>query len=162
MSNYEKKTGHPVLGIILGIIGIMAAALLSVLTGVIGGAVAGVLGLAALLLGIFAVKGGRRGGGAAAVVAGVLAIILAVTMTYGTVGMLNEMKEKAKSNPNTPLMAKYLDNPSMGFLGIVLAISKDGEAEKTDTETLLKALNKEMDLLKETTGAPAATAAPAQ
>ena len=60
MYNYEKKTGHPVLGIVLGILGIIAALLLCLFTGVIGGAVAGILGLAAVPIGMTARKGGRE------------------------------------------------------------------------------------------------------
>ena len=59
MSNYEQKSGHPVLGIILGILGIIAALFLCLLTGVIGGAIAGILGLAAVLTGMAARKGGK-------------------------------------------------------------------------------------------------------
>ena len=47
------------MGIVLGILGIIAALLLCLFTGVIGGAVAGILGLAAVLIGMAARKGGR-------------------------------------------------------------------------------------------------------
>ena len=61
MSIYEKnyKSGHPVAGIILGVLGIAAALFLCLLTGVIGGAVAGILGVLALVLGFKARSGGR-------------------------------------------------------------------------------------------------------
>ena len=50
MTDYEKK-GHPVLGIILGAIGIIVAVTLVLVTGVVGGGVALVLGVIALLVG---------------------------------------------------------------------------------------------------------------
>ena len=154
MSNYEKK-GHPVLGIVLGILGIAAALFLCLLTGWIGGAVALIFGVIALLLGIFAVKGGKKGGGIGSIVVGVLAIILAVAMTFTTIGGLTEMKKLATAE-ETPLMAKYMDNPSLGFLGIVLNIGKDLEgkdqAAQDDLANKLKAeydiLNKKLEELK--------------
>ena len=54
------KSGHPVLGIVLGIMGIGIALTLTVLTGVVGGGVALLLGLLALILGVKASKGGAR------------------------------------------------------------------------------------------------------
>ena len=154
MSNYEKK-GHLVLGIVLGILGIAAALFLCLLTGWIGGGVALIFGVIALLLGIFAVKGGKKGGGIGSIVVGVLAIILAVAMTFTTIGGLTEMKKLATAE-ETPLMAKYMDNPSLGFLGIVLNIGKDLEGKdqeaQDDLANKLKAeydiLNKKLEELK--------------
>ncbi len=164
MNNYEKK-GHPILGIVLAVIGIMVALVLTLLTGVIGGAVAGVLGLVALLLGVFAVKGGKKLGGIVSILAGVMAVILAVTMTLGTISVLDDAKKKAQNNPDTPMVAKYLDNTSLGLMGILLKIPKN-EGEATAD---LEALKKELDILKavdETaataTEAPAAEEAPAE
>ena len=90
MSNYEQKSGHPVLGIILGILGIVAALFLCLLTGVIGGVIAGILGLAAVLTGMAARKGGK---GIGAIVAGALAIILAVVLTVGSVRTFQQIQE---------------------------------------------------------------------
>ncbi len=157
MDNYEKK-GHPVLGVVVGIVGIMAALLLSMLTGVIGGAVAGILGLIALLLGVFAIKGGKKLGGIVSILAGVMAVILAVTMTLGTISVLDDAKKKAQNNPDTPMMAKYLDNTSLGLMGILLKIPKnEGEANAD-----LTSLQKELDILKAADEAATATEAPAE
>ena len=45
--NVNNKVGHPVAGIVLGILGIAVALLMTLLFGVIAGAVAGVLGIVA-------------------------------------------------------------------------------------------------------------------
>ena len=146
MSNYEKK-GHPVLGIVLGILGIAAALILCLLAGWIGGAVALVFGVIALLLGIFAVKGGKKGGGIGSIVCGVLAIVLAIVMTFTTIGALTEMKKFATAE-ETPLMAKYLDNPNLGFLGVVLNIGNDLEGkDETARDDLANKLKAEYDIL---------------
>ncbi len=150
MSRDGYKTGHPVLGIVLGILGIVIALLLILLTGVIGGGVACLLGLAAVLIGVFAVKGGRRGGGIASTVIGVLAIVLAVTLTFSAFAVFNEAKKEAQGNPNTPLLARYLDKPGLGFLGILTSIP-DGEA----TDETFDALQAELDILKGKAEAPA-------
>jgi len=142
MTDYEKK-GHPVLGIILGAIGIIVAVTLVLVTGVVGGGVALVLGVIALLLGIGAVKGGKKGGGIGSIVVGAIAILLAVVMTFSTVTLFREMQKRADENiEKTPLMAKYLKDPYMGFLGMVLNMSKDNldEAKAED-------LRAEMDYL---------------
>ena len=158
MSNYEHKTGHPIAGIILAILGMAAAIFLPLLAGLIGGGVAAVFGLLAILFGALAIKGGRKGGGITSIIAGVLAVILAVTMTMGSIEVLNKAKQQAKDNPNTPLLAKYLDNPNLGLIGIFNAIPKDETAAGADFE----ALRKEIDILNGTTEAPKATEAPAQ
>ena len=123
MSTYEKKSGHPVLGLILGILGIVVALLLCLISGVIGGAVAGVLGLAALLIGILGKKGGGKGIGA--IIAGVLAVLLAVVMTISTVDAMKQWKQKAEQTGEAPLLVKYLDKPELGLLGIIVNMPKD-------------------------------------
>ena len=122
MSYYNEKTGHPILGVILGLLGIAAAVLLAFITGVIGGGLAAILGLAALLLGIQALKGGR---GIPAMLAGIVAIALAVIMTYSAIASVNLIKEKALQNEATPLVAKYADKPYLGVLGIIMNMPKD-------------------------------------
>lgn len=122
MSYYNEKTGHPILGVILGLLGIAAAVLLAFITGVIGGGLAAILGLAALLLGIQALKGGR---GIPAMLAGIVAIALAVIMTYSAISSVNLIKEKALQNEATPLVAKYADKPYLGILGIIINMPKD-------------------------------------
>ena len=56
----KVKTGHPVLGILLGLLGIGAALLLTFVTGVIGGGIALLFGVLAVVLGVKARKGGKE------------------------------------------------------------------------------------------------------
>lgn len=111
--------------------------LLAFLTGVIGGGLAVILGLAALLLGIQALKGGR---GIPAMLAGIIAIALAVIMTFSAVASFTHIKELAQQNEATPLVAKYADKPYLGILGIALNIPNDEGSlqELTDQINLLQ------------------------
>ena len=137
MSEY-RKTGHPILGVILGLLGIAAAIFLAMLAGVIGGGIAVAFGLAALLIGISGRKKGGKGIGA--IIVGALAILLAVALTATTVGGLKEMHQKAVESGSAPLVAKYAENPYLGLLGVALKIPNDEGTlqELTDQLNLLK------------------------
>ena len=158
MSTNEKsyKSGHPVLAIVLGIVGIVAA-LLSIFTGIIGGAIGGAFGLAALLIGISSRKYGKGLGG---IVTGVIALLLAVTITSAAIGFYKGMQESAAKHKDiAPLVNNYLDQPELGLVGMFIDVSKNHES--------LDQLSKEIDALSklsETSDAPstpAATDAPA-
>ena len=142
--NVNNKVGHPVAGIVLGILGIAVALLMTLLFGVIAGAVAGVLGIVATLLGVSAHKRGNRGVGA--IVAGVLALVLAVSLTFTSASMLKTMKETAVSSGVAPHFAKYMDNPYLGIAGVAANAVEDMKGKDTDVfKTLqgeLEALNK--------------------
>ena len=116
--NVNNKVGHPVAGIVLGIVGIAVALLMTLLFGVIAGAVAGVLGIGAALLGMSARKKGNRGTGA--IVSGVLALILAVSLTFTSVGMMKELKETATKSGIAPTISRYMDNPYLGLSSVVV------------------------------------------
>ena len=137
MSEY-RKTGHPILGVILGLLGIAAAIFLAMLAGVIGGGIAVAFGLAALLIGISGRKKGGKGIGA--IIVGALAILLAVALTATTVSGLKEMHQKAVESGNAPLVAKYAENPYLGLLGVALKLPNDEGTlqELTDQLNLLK------------------------
>ena len=139
-----NKIGHPVAGIILGIVGIAIAVLMTLLFGVIAGAVAAALGIGAALLGISARKKGGRGVGA--IVAGVLALVMAVSMTFTSANLLKTMKNTAVSSGVAPTFAKYMDNPYLGLAGVAANAAEDIKTNGTDvTKTLqseLEALNR--------------------
>ena len=140
--NVNNQAGHPVAGIVLGILGISVALLMTLLFGVIAGAVAGVLGIGAALLGISAHKRGNRGAGA--IVASVLALVLAVSMTFTTVGMMKHLKATADASGVAPNFARYMDNPYLGLSSVVANAvndSKNPDAVKT-IQGELEALNK--------------------
>ena len=140
--NVNNKVGHPVAGIVLGILGIAVALLMTLLFGVIAGAVAGVLGIAATLLGVSAHKRGNRGVGA--IVAGALALVLAVSLTFTSANMLKTMKETAVSSGVAPHFAKYMDNPYLGIAGMAANAVEDMKGNDTD---VLKTLQGELDAL---------------
>ena len=167
MNNYEKKAGHPILAIILGILGILIALLLTLLLGVVAGAIAGILGLAALLIGLVGVRKGGRGIGG--IVVGALAIILAVAMTMTTVSLFTKIQTEAeKYTDEAPLVAKTLDKPALGMLGMLINLPKDeGSAQEViDQFKLIEdKLKIQTDSDAKATEAPAeetATEAPAE
>ena len=140
----NNKVGHPVAGIVLGILGIAVALLMTLLFGVIAGAVAGILGIVAALLGYSAHKRGNRGVGA--IVAGVLALVLAVSLTFTSANLLKTMKDTAVSSGVAPNFARYMDNPYLGIAGVAANAVEDMKGKDTDVfKTLqgeLEALNK--------------------
>ena len=140
--NENNKAGHPVAGIVLGIVGISVALLMTLLFGVIAGAVAGILGITAALLGISARRRGSRGAGA--IVAGALALVLAVCLTFTSVGMMKHLKETADASGVAPNFARYMDNPYLGLSSVVANAvndSRNPDAVKT-IQSELEALNK--------------------
>ncbi len=120
----RMKSGHPVLGIVLGLMGIGIALTLTIFTGVVGGGVALLLGLAALILGVKASKGGARIG---SILVGVVAMLLAAVMTVTSVGAVSLLRDTAMKNNPDSLVAKYTDKPYLGFLGMAINASKSGE-----------------------------------
>ena len=142
--NVYNKVGPPVAGIVLWILGGAAALLMALLFGVIAGAVAGVLGIVAALLGYSAHKRGNRGVGA--IVAGVLALVLAVSLTFTSANLLKTMKDTAVSSGVAPNFARYMDNPYLGIAGVAANAVEDMKGKDTDVfKTLqgeLEALNK--------------------
>ena len=139
--NVNNKAGHPVAGIVLGIVGIAVALLMTLLFGVVAGVAAGVLGIGAVVLGYFARKNGNRGVGA--IVAGALAIVLAFSLTIGSVNTLKAMKDMAQSSGVAPTFAKYMDNPYAGIAGVAANAAHDANSEET-----IKTIQKELEALK--------------
>ena len=139
MSNYEKKMagGHPIAGIILGILGILVALLLTFLFGAIAGGVALLLGVIALLLGIGARKSGR---GMGAIIMGALAIVLAVSMTFVSANMMKEMRQRAADTGVAPVFTDCFRSPYLGLVSVVMNAAGD--------QTKADALAKEMDQLQ--------------
>lgn len=131
----EHKKGHPVLGVVLGIMGMLAGAL-GFLTGIIGGGIALLIGVTALILGIMA---GKRG--AVAIIAGLLAIVVAVGGTMGGIGMVEQLREKAEKSGQAPLIAKYAgEKPYLGVLGLAMSIP-EGEGDLQAMVNEINALN---------------------
>ena len=119
----NMKAGHPVLGIVLGIVGFLISLPITLIFGVGGGAVAFLLGLIALLLGISAKRKGGKGGGA--IVMGTLAILIAVSMTLFSISTFRTLHDEAERKWPGSLIAKYCDNPYFGAAGILSKMPKD-------------------------------------
>ena len=131
-----KKAGHPTLGLLLGFLGIAAALLLVFLTGIVGAGIAAIFGLTAILLGAKARKGGK---GFGAIATGALSILLAAILLVSVVGLFTTMHDRAVATGTAPLVAKYVENPHLGLLGIAVRASQDEVAasEFMDQMTLL-------------------------
>ena len=137
MSN-STGNGHPILGVVLGIFGILAALLLTLTTGIVGGGIAIILGLIAVLLGLKARKLGGKGIGA--IIVGAIAVILAISMTVSSISAMKAMKtEAAEKNLE---IAKYIDKPYLGLMGVIMSLPKD--------EATLNELVEQLNSLSET------------
>ncbi len=139
MSTNENtnKIGHPVLGIVLSILGIGIAVLFTLLFGVIAGAAAAILGIVGILLGVGARKGGR---GIGAIVTGSVAVLAAVVMMFTTVSAMNLMHKAALETGKAPVFAECFESPYLGLSSVYFKIAGD--------ETKMKALTDEMEALK--------------
>ena len=145
MEENVVKTGHPVLGVVLGLIGLALALPLAVYVGVIGGCISALLGIIAIILGVRANRGGRRG--TPAVVIGVLAVLLAIIMTVFSVFTIKTLHDKAVESGTAPLVAKYAEKPYFGVMGILNNIPRD-----ETTEATLQQLMDEFNQLSELVG----------
>ena len=162
MSTYENnyKSGHPALGLVLGILGIAVALLLAFFTGAIGAGIAIILGIAAILLGISARRKSNKGMGA--IVTGALAIILALVLMTTVTSLFTEMRNKAKELGTAPLVAEYMDKPYLGFLGMAMNLPDDEGTAEEFTKQLTDIMNQLAGVTTETTPEviPEATANP--
>ena len=141
MSNNENKKFRSGWGILLGVLGILVAFLCGLLFGLPGGIVAGVLGLAAVVIGIIAMKKGSRGMGA--LIAGILAIVLAYSVTSFTGNLIEELQSKAKQYAEeAPLVAKYIGDAKTnnGLYGIFANIPKNEADVQQFSDELSKLL----------------------
>ena len=123
MGHQKSGSGHPVAGIILGVLGIVAALMLCLMTGVIGAAIAGVLAVLGLVLGIMARKSGR---GIAAIIICAVALFLTATMTLTSISMMDIIKQEAVKAGTAPLVIQYANKPYLGLMGFFMSASSDG------------------------------------
>ena len=139
MSTNENtnKIGHPVLGIVLAVLGIGIAVLFTLLFGIIAGAAAAILGIVGILLGVGARKGGR---GIGAIVTGSVAVLAAVVMMFTTVSAMNLMHKAALETGKAPVFAECFESPYLGLSSVIYKVAGD--------EAKMKALMDEMEALK--------------
>ena len=141
MDEYQNniKTGHPILGLLLGLLGIAAALVMTFFIGVVATVIAVLFGGLAIFLGITARKARRGGRGIAAIVAGALAILLSLTALVNVMGIFSGMHNKAVSSGQAPLVAQYSEKSYLGLIGLVANIPTD--------EGSIEELMKEIELL---------------
>ncbi len=140
MSTYEtkgNKIGHPVLGIVLAILGIGIAVLFTLLFGVVAAGAAVLLGTVAILLGMGARKGGR---GIGAIVTGSVAVLAAVVMMFTAVAAMNTLHKAAVETGRAPIFSECFENPYMGLSSVYFKLGGD--------QAKMKALTEELDALK--------------
>ena len=139
MSTNENtnKIGHPVLGIVLAVLGIGIAVLFTLLFGIIAGAAAAILGIVGILLGVGTRKGGR---GIGAIVTGSVAVLAAVVMMFTTVSAMNLMHKAALETGKAPVFAECFESPYLGLSSVIYKVAGD--------EAKTKALMDEMEALK--------------
>ena len=135
----KVKVGHPVLGIVLGIFGILIALLLTFLTGAIGGGIAFILGIAAFLVGLSTKRNGGKGVGA--MVIGVVAVLMAAFMTISSIGIFSTIRNEAEKTKPGSLLAKSASNPYMGVVGLIANMPKD----ESSIEELMNEINEFQD-----------------
>ena len=133
----KNKIGHPVLGIVLAVLGIGIAVLFTLLFGIIAGAAAAILGIVGILLGVGARKGGR---GIGAIVTGSVAVLAAVVMMFTTVSAMNLMHKAALETGKAPVFAECFESPYLGLSSVIYKVAGD--------EAKTKALMDEMEALK--------------
>lgn len=127
-----------VLGVILGILALLCAVMATFLFGTVGGVVAGVLAVGAVVLGFL--KRNKQGkGGMPAIIIGIIAVILAVSLTNTWSMVFSEMHHKAVELKPDGLWAQVSEDVSGGVVGLINNLPKD--------EATLNALVEEMDEL---------------
>ena len=128
-----------VLGVVLGIIGLIAS-LLAFLAGIFGGIPAAVLGLLAVLLGFLSWK--KSGKGVVSIAIGFVAVVLAVVITVSGINLAKNKYEEVKANPEkAPTLAKYLDKAEVqyGVIGLMM-VTTDPEEDKVITKEVIALL----------------------
>ena len=145
-----------VLGVVLAVVGIIAAFIGTVLFGWIGGAVAAAFGVIGVLLGFRARKNSEKQKGMGAIVTGIIAVVLAVVMIFTMQSAMKTIKdklleelEKQGGSGKFPTVAKYAESAdtSTGFIGLVNSMAtKVTEEDKSKFEEEIKNLT---DLLSD-------------
>ncbi len=131
------------LGVVLGLIGVVAA-FLSFLLGILGGIPAVILGLLAVAFGFLARK--KSGRGVPAIILGVIVVVLAVAMTVSGINGAKTQYDLVKAHPEkAPTLAQHLDDAQLqfGFVGLMM-VSKNQEEDKAITEEVLALLNSQL------------------
>ena len=134
-----------ILAVILGLLAVACSFLVTALFGTTGGIIAGVLAAVAIVLGILKRKKDGKGG-IPAIVIGVLAVILAFSMTSMWSNAFKELHQKAVELKPDGLWAQASENTNGGLMGIISQLPTD--------EASLNAFVEEMNELNKLTENP--------
>ena len=132
-----------ILAVVLGLLAIVCSFLATVLFGTTGGIITAVLAAAAIVLGILKRKKDKKGG-IPAIVIGILAVILAFSMTSMWSNAFKELHQKAVEYKPDGLWAQVSENTDGGLMGIISQLPTD--------EASLNAFVEEMNELNKLTG----------
>ena len=132
-----------ILAVVLGLLAIVCSFLATVLFGTTGGIITAVLAAAAIVLGILKRKKDKKGG-IPAIVIGILAAILAFSMTSMWSNAFKELHQKAVEYKPDGLWAQVSENTDGGLMGIISQLPTD--------EASLNAFVEEMNELNKLTG----------
>ncbi len=127
-----------ILAVVLGLVAIVCAIFVSLLLGTTGGIIAGVLGVGAVVLGLLKRKKSGKGG-IGGIVVGVLAVIMAFSMTNLWSGMFTMLHDKAVELKPDGMWATVTEDARGGLMGIFKKLPGD--------EASLNALMDEMNEL---------------
>ena len=144
MEEEYKKTGHPVLAIILGLLSTLIGIFAVVFFGRIPLIAALVLGAAAIILGILTrMQSGKRG------IGGIVWGIIGIVAACGSLTILSSVQSKVTPYvEDYPLTGKYFsDITSKGFLGVLIEASADVTEEDEETQ---KKISEELERIAET------------
>ena len=129
-----------ILAVILGLLAIVCSIFATVLFGTTGGIIAAVLAAVAILLGILKRKKDKKGG-TPAIVIGVLAVILAFSMTSMWSNSFKALHQKAVELKPDGLWAQVSENTDGGLMGIISQLPAD-EASLNSFVEEMNELNK--------------------
>ena len=132
-----------ILAVILGLLAIVCSLLATALFGTTGGIITAVLAAVAIVLGILKRKKDKKGG-IPAIVIGILAAILAFSMTSMWSNAFKELHQKAVEFKPDGLWAQVSENTDGGMMGIISQLPTD--------EASLNAFVEEMNELNKLTG----------
>ena len=132
-----------ILAVILGLLAIVCSLLATALFGTTGGIITAVLAAVAIVLGILKRKKDKKGG-IPAIVIGILAAILAFSMTSMWSNAFKELHQKAVEFKPDGLWAQVSENTDGGMMGIISQLPTD--------EASLNAFVVEMNELNKLTG----------
>ena len=113
-----------VLAVFLGILAVICSFFVTALFGTTGGIITAVLGAAAIVLGVLKRKKDQKGG-IPAIVIGVLALILALSMTTMWSNAFKALHQKAVELKPDGLWAQVSEKTDGGIIGIIRELPTD-------------------------------------